>query len=54
MAFSLITNIGSLSASNALTNNETALEQSIAQLSSGKRIVSASTDPAGAIRNRTS
>jgi flagellin len=47
MALSLITNIGSLSASNALTNNETALEQSIAQLSSGKRIVSASTDPAG-------
>ena len=47
MALSLITNIGSLSASNALTNNETGLEQSIAQLSSGKRIVSASTDPAG-------
>jgi flagellin len=47
VSLSLITNIGSLSASNALTNNETALEQSIAQLSSGKRIVSASTDPAG-------
>jgi len=47
MALSLITNIGSLQASNALTNNQTQLNQSIAQLSSGKRIVSASDDPGG-------
>jgi len=47
MSLSLITNIGSLQASNALTNNQAALNQSIAQLSSGKRIVSASDDPGG-------
>jgi flagellin len=47
MALSLITNIGSLQASNALTNNQLGLNQSIAQLSSGKRIVSASDDPGG-------
>ncbi len=47
MSLSLITNIGSLTASNALTNNQNALQQSIAQLSSGKRIVSAADDPAG-------
>ena len=47
MALSLITNIGSLTAANALTNNQSSLEESIAQLSSGKRIVSASDDPAG-------
>jgi flagellin len=47
MALSLITNIGSLTASNALTANQTELNQSIAQLSSGKRINNASDDPAG-------
>ena len=47
MSISLITNIGSLTAANALTNNQAALTQSIAQLSSGKRIVNASTDPGG-------
>jgi flagellin len=47
MALSLITNIGSLAASNALTNNQAALNQSIAQLSSGKRIVTAADDPGG-------
>jgi len=47
MALSLITNIGSLAAYNALTNNQVALNQSIAQLSSGKRIVSAADDPGG-------
>lgn len=47
MSLSLITNIGSLTAYNALTNNQTALNQSIAQLSSGKRIVTASDDPGG-------
>jgi flagellin len=36
-----------LLASNGLTNNQTALNQSIAQLSSGKRINTASDDPAG-------
>lgn len=47
MSLSLVTNVGSLIASNALTNNQTALNQSISQLSTGKRIVSAATDPAG-------
>ncbi len=47
MSLSLVTNIGSLIASNALTNNQTSLQQSIAQLSSGKRIVTAEDDPAG-------
>ena len=47
MSLSLITNLGSLTASNALTDNQMALQQSIAQLSSGKRIVSAADDPAG-------
>jgi flagellin len=47
MSLSLITNIGSLIASNALTNNQAGLNQSIAQLSTGKRIVSASDDPGG-------
>jgi len=47
MSLSLITNIGSLTASNALTQNQNNLQQSIAQLSSGKRIVSAGDDPAG-------
>jgi flagellin len=47
MSLSLITNMGSLTASNALTNNQNNLQQSIAQLSSGKRIVNASDDPAG-------
>ncbi len=47
MSLSIITNIGSLTASNALTANQNALNTSIAQLSSGKRIVNASDDPAG-------
>jgi len=47
MSLSLVTNIGALTASNSLTNNQTALQQSISQLSSGKRIVSAQDDPAG-------
>ena len=47
MALSLLTNIGSVTASNALTNNQAALNQSIAQLSSGKRIVTAADDPGG-------
>ena len=47
MSLSLVTNIGSLIASNALTNNQQMLQQSIGQLSSGKRIVNASDDPAG-------
>lgn len=47
MSLSIITNIGSMTAANALTANQTALNQSIAQLSSGKRIVTAADDPAG-------
>jgi flagellin len=47
MALSLITNIGSLVASDALTNNQAEMNQSIAQLSSGKRIVTAADDPGG-------
>jgi flagellin len=47
MSLSLVTNIGALTASNALTNNQMALQQSISQLSSGKRIVAAADDPAG-------
>jgi len=47
MSLSLITNVGSLIASDALTNNQTAMNQSIAQLSTGKRIVTAATDPGG-------
>ncbi len=47
MSLSLITNIGSLTAADALTNNQNMLQESIAQLSSGKRIVTASNDPAG-------
>jgi flagellin len=47
MSLSLITNIGALTASNALTNNQLSLQQSISQLSSGKRIVTAADDPAG-------
>jgi len=47
MALSMITNMGSFTAANALTNNQAAMNQSIAQLSSGKRIVNASDDPAG-------
>jgi flagellin len=44
---SLLTNIGSLTAADALTNNQADLNTSIAQLSSGKRIVNASIDPGG-------
>jgi len=47
MALSIITNIGALEASNALTANQNSLNTSIAQLSSGKRIVTAADDPAG-------
>jgi flagellin len=55
MALSLITNVGSLIASNALTDNQAALNESIAQLSTGKRIVSAADDPGGlAIATETS
>jgi len=45
MSLSVITNIGSLIASNELTNNQTALNQTTAELTSGKRIVNASNDP---------
>ena len=45
MSLSVITNIGSLVASNELSNNQTALNETTAQLSSGKRIVNASDDP---------
>ncbi len=44
---SILTNMGAIEASNALQNNELSLNQSIAQLSSGKRIVTAANDPAG-------
>src|SRR5690348_14887337 len=47
MSLSIITNIGALQATNGLTNNQNALNQSIAQLSSGKRINTAADDPAG-------
>jgi flagellin len=47
MSLSLITNIGSMTAADALTANQTDLNQSIAQLSTGKRIVTAADDPAG-------
>src|SRR5208282_5206787 len=47
MALSLVTNIGSLIAANALTDNQSALNTSISQLSTGNRIVSAATDPGG-------
>ena len=47
MSLSIVTNIGSLQAINGLTNNQTSLNQSIAQLSSGKRINTAADDPAG-------
>jgi flagellin len=47
MSLSLITNVGALIASNALTNNQNSLNQTVAQLSSGKRINTAADDPAG-------
>ena len=47
MSLSLITNIGSLIASNQVTQNQQYLNQSVAQLSSGRRIVNASDDPGG-------
>jgi len=47
MPVSLVTNIGSLVAANALNQNQQELNTSIAQLSTGKRIVSAQTDPGG-------
>jgi flagellin len=45
MSLSIITNMGSLVASNQLTNNQASLNQTIGQLSSGKRIVNAQDDP---------
>jgi len=47
MALSIITNTAAQLAANSVANNQTSLNQSIAQLSSGKRIVSAADDPAG-------
>jgi len=47
MSLSLLTNIGAITAANALTDNQAALNESIAQLSSGKRIVTAADDPGG-------
>ncbi|MBV8056539.1 MAG: hypothetical protein JO071_15000 [Deltaproteobacteria bacterium] len=47
MSLSIITNVGALLASNGLTNNQNQLNQTIAQLSSGKRINTAADDPAG-------
>lgn len=47
MALSLITNVSSLIAADQLATNQLGLNQSIAQLSSGKRIVTAANDPAG-------
>jgi len=47
MALSIITNTAARLAADAVANNQTSLNQSIAQLSSGKRIVSAADDPAG-------
>jgi len=43
----MITNTASQLASNEIANNQISLNQSIAQLSSGKRIVTAADDPAG-------
>jgi len=55
MSLSLITNVGADLASSELTQNQVLLNQAIAQLSSGKRIVNASDDPAGlAIAMQTS
>jgi len=45
MSLSIVTNVASLIASDELTNNQTAINQTTAQLSSGKRIVNASDDP---------
>jgi flagellin len=47
MALSIITNTASQLAADSVANNQISLNQSIAQLSSGKRIVSAADDPAG-------
>ena len=47
MSLSIITNTAAQVAANAVANNQSSLNQSIAQLSSGKRIVNASDDPAG-------
>jgi len=44
---SIITNEAAIRAANSLKNNQISLNQSIAQLSTGKRIVNASDDPAG-------
>ena len=49
MSLSVITNVGSLLASDQLSNNQVGLNETIAQLSSGKRIVNASDDPAGLV-----
>jgi len=47
MALSIITNTASQLAADSVANNQVQLNQSIAQLASGKRIVSAADDPAG-------
>ncbi len=48
MAIVVNTNINALMAQNFLTNNEAGLSQALTRLASGKRINSASDDPAGA------
>jgi flagellin len=47
MSLSILTNIGALMSTNALTNNQNALNQSIEELSSGKSINTAADNPAG-------
>jgi flagellin len=49
MSLSVVTNVGSLLASNELADNQISLNETIAQLSSGKRIVNAQDDPAGLV-----
>jgi flagellin len=45
MSLSIITNVGALVAGNELSNNQSALNETISQLSSGKRVVNAKDDP---------
>lgn len=47
MALSIVTNSASQLAADSVASNQVELNQSIAQLSTGKRIVSAADDPAG-------
>jgi flagellin len=47
MALSIITNTSAMLAYDAMANNQTQLNTTIAQLSSGKRLVNAAIDPAG-------